>query len=228
MFTAESTPGNIVKEFPKASDLFKQYDINFCCGGHVPLKETFSQKALDGNAILTELNTAYENWSEENHDTIDWDSKSLSEIIDHIQTNYHQPLMSEFPALGEFVAKVYNRHGATHPELEDVYTLYHQLQVEMEKHTTKENNEVFPRIKQYESQSSEELLNQIRSANDDLEKERNTVSNILNELRKVTNDFQPPADACGSYQITYRRLEELEENTLQHIHLENNILFTRL
>lgn len=228
MFTAESTPGNIVKVFPKASDIFKQYKIDFCCGGNRPLKETFAEKDLNGDSVLSELNTTYEEWSKEDHDTVDWDSKSLSEVVDHIRHNYHDPLMKELSALGEFVTKVYSRHGTSHPELKDVYRLYNQFKLEMEEHTITEENEVFPLIKQYEKEPSEELLNQIRTANGDLEEEHNSVGDILKEIRKVTNDFLPPADACGSYQITYKRLEELEEDTFQHIHLENNVLFTRL
>lgn len=47
-------------------------------------------------------------------------------------------------------------------------------------------------------------------------------------MRIITGDFLPPADACGSYQITYACLAESEEDTFQRIHLENNILFSRL
>ena len=32
-FTKEHTPAEIVKVFPKASDLFKTQKIDFCCGG---------------------------------------------------------------------------------------------------------------------------------------------------------------------------------------------------
>ena len=38
LFTENHTPAHIVKVFPKASDVFKVYGINFCCKGHIELK----------------------------------------------------------------------------------------------------------------------------------------------------------------------------------------------
>ncbi|MEB8626308.1 DUF542 domain-containing protein, partial [Bacillus cereus] len=36
-FTETSIVGEIVTQFPKASDLFKSYRIDFCCGGNKPM-----------------------------------------------------------------------------------------------------------------------------------------------------------------------------------------------
>lgn len=62
---------------------------------------------------------------------------------------------------------------------------------------------------------------------DELENEHSHAGNIIKELRKVTNDFTPPEDACGTYRLVYQRLEALESDLFQHIHLENSILFPR-
>ncbi|WP_255247528.1 iron-sulfur cluster repair di-iron protein [Paucisalibacillus globulus] len=227
-FTTEHTPANIVKVYPKSSDIFKKYRIDFCCGGNQPLKESFVEKDLDESIVIEELNTSYEQWNQEDHNIVDWDAKSLSELIDHIRHTYHAPLMEELPALGQFVTKVYSRHGGTHPELKELYQIYNDFKVEMEEHTIKEENEVFPLIKEYEVNPSVELLERIRIANGGLEDDHNEVGNMLKEMRRITGDFIPPVDACGSYRITYARLAELEEDTFQHIHLENNILFAKL
>jgi regulator of cell morphogenesis and NO signaling len=61
-----------------------------------------------------------------------------------------------------------------------------------------------------------------------LENEHIGAGNVLKELRKITNDYTVPADACNSYIATYSILQELESDLFQHIHLENNILFPRL
>lgn len=75
---------------------------------------------------------------------------------------------------------------------------------------------------------SDELLQKIRVANGDLEDEHDATGDLIKQMRSITNGFEIPVDACGSYRMTYARLAELEENTFQHIHLENNILFKRL
>lgn len=227
-FTVEDTPANIVKIFPKASDLFKEYKIDFCCGGNRPLQESFAEKNLDEDVVLTKLNTTYDQWSREDHEVTDWDAVPLSELVDHIRHNHHSYLMEELPALGQFVTKVYSKHGGSHPELKEVYRLYNNFKVEMEEHTIKEENDVFPLIKKYEKEPSDGLLQHIREVNAELDKDHNEVGDILKEMQSVTNDFTPPANACGSYQITYARLDDLMNDTFQHIHLENNVLFARL
>ncbi|TXL65754.1 iron-sulfur cluster repair di-iron protein [Cerasibacillus terrae] len=227
-FTAEHTPASIVKTFPQASDLFKKHTIDFCCGGDKPLKESFKDQNLPEEEILTELNTAYKEWKKEDHDIIDWDAVPLSKLVDHITNTHHAYLEQELPALGEFVTKIFRVHGARHPHLKELHRLYNEFKVEMEEHTIKEDNEVFPLIKEYEKNPSDELLQKIRVANGDLEDEHDATGDLIKQMRSITNGFEIPVDACGSYRMTYARLAELEENTFQHIHLENNILFKRL
>ncbi|MBY7142038.1 iron-sulfur cluster repair di-iron protein [Virgibacillus sp. NKC19-3] len=227
-FTAAHTPAAIVKVFPKASDLFKERQIDFCCGGDRALKDTFAEKNLDETAVLSALNTAYERWQREDHHVIDWDTMPLPELVDHIVYHHHAYLAEELPALGEFVTKVFRKHGGDQPHLQELHRLYNDFKVEMEEHTLKEERDVFPLIKEYEKNPSETLLEQIHVANEALEEEHDTCGDILKRMRVITDGFQPHAYACGSYQITYARLAELEENTFQHIHLENNVLFKRL
>jgi regulator of cell morphogenesis and NO signaling len=39
--------------------------------------------------------------------------------------------------------------------------------------------------------------------------------------------MQPPANACNTWRALYRGLDELRLDLMQHIHLENNLLFPR-
>lgn len=227
-FTAEQTPAEIVKAFPKASDLFKQRKIDFCCSGNRPLTDIFLEKSIDGTTILTELNTAYGDWQNKSHTVTDWDALSLTELIDYITETYHETLVQELDALDVFVTRVYKVHGQGQPHLEKLYRLYQQFKKEMEEHTIKENNEVFPLIKQYEKNPDEQLLAHIHEANGGLEDDHHTTGDLLKQIREATNDFTPPPEACNTYRITYARLAELESETFDHIHLENNILFKRL
>src|SRR5699024_10924517 len=97
-FTAEHTPAEIVKIFPKASDLFKERRIDFCCGGDYPLSAVFTER-LDGEEVLEELNRAFESWRNEVREATDWDTVPLSELADHITSKHHQYLNEELPAL---------------------------------------------------------------------------------------------------------------------------------
>jgi regulator of cell morphogenesis and NO signaling len=60
------------------------------------------------------------------------------------------------------------------------------------------------------------------------EAEHEAAGDILKEMRKITDDFKVPADGCTTYTLTYKKLEELESDLFEHIHLENNILFLNI
>ncbi|QKY68894.1 iron-sulfur cluster repair di-iron protein [Lentibacillus sp. CBA3610] len=227
-FTAEHTPADIVKVFPKASDLFKKRRIDFCCGGDRPLRDVFKERNIDEASVMTELNQTYQNWQKEDHEVVDWDAKPLTDVMDHIVHQHHAYLNEELPALGKFVSKIFRVHGGNHPHLKELHRLYNDFKVDMEEHTVNEEEEVFPLIQEYEQNPSEGLLERIREANGGLEDDHDASGDLLKRMRDITNGFQPPRDACNSYRITYARLAELESDTFQHIHLENHVLFKRL
>ncbi|MGM8365289.1 iron-sulfur cluster repair di-iron protein [Virgibacillus sp. W0181] len=227
-FTADQTPASIVKTFPKASDLFKERRIDFCCGGDRPLKEVFREGDYDSETVLSDLNTAFQKWQKEDQEVTDWDAMPSSELIDHIVGEHHAYLKSELSPLGEFVTKIFRVHGKNHPHLKELHRIYNEFKIDMEEHMVTEENDVFPLIKEYEQNPSEALKQEIIDANGGLEDEHEAAGNLLKRMRVITNDFQPPAGACNSYRITYARLADLETDTFQHVHLENNVLFKQL
>lgn len=228
VFTLEHTPAEIVNTFPKASDLFKIHDINFCCQGNRPLHTVLKEKQLEGEALLEELNQMYETWTAEGHVIIDWETLSLSDIVEHIQDNYHSFLQAELEPLDQFVTRVYHVHGGDHPHLIDLFSLYHDFITLAESHLEIEESQWFPLIKEFEANPQQELSVQLQEIIQQLETEHETAVDILSNMREITNGFQPPAGACNTYRLTYARLIDLEENTLQHVHVENNVLLKRL
>ncbi|WP_405099320.1 iron-sulfur cluster repair di-iron protein [Oceanobacillus sp. FSL H7-0719] len=226
-FTAEHTPAEIVKVFPKASDFFKKRRIDFCCGGNRPLHTVCTEKDLNEATVLLELNTAYENWNEE-YEMNDWDQAPLSDLVDYIIRKQHAYLKEELDSLEQFVTRVFHRHGGNHPHLEELHSLYHEFKEDMKEQMFKEANEVFPLIKEYEKSPNRELVDRIQQANSGLKNEHKTQGNTLKRIREVTNGFAPPSGACNTYRMTYARLQNLENDTFQHVHLKNNVLFKRV
>jgi hypothetical protein len=49
----------------------------------------------------------------------------------------------------------------------------------------------------------------------------------LLRLRALTNNLTPPNIACTTWRALYAGLEQLEQDLMNHIHLENNVLFPR-
>jgi regulator of cell morphogenesis and NO signaling len=225
-YTETSLVRDIVNEIPKASDLFKRYRIDFCCGGNRPLAEAAQERNINMDTLLAELNEVYQKSIDEPIDMDVWTNTDSAILVNHIIEKYHRPLEEELFMLSPYVTKVARVHGDSHPELNRVYDLFYELKKEMLEHTAKEEASVFPillKLDEVQGEEREQIINEIKA----LEKEHDYAGGILKELRDITSDFTPPADACGTYRLVYKRLEMLEAETFMHVHLENNILFPR-
>lgn len=224
--TANSLVRDIVNEFPKASDLFKKNRIDFCCGGNIPLSQAAAQNGLSLDNILEELKLVFEKYENTEKDVEVWTDSDSHTIIDHVITNYHRVSEEELALLSPYVTKVARVHGEHHPELIKMNELFYEFKKELLDHMSKEEEIVFPLIKQLADGTSpnpEEAVKLIV----ELEKEHDHAGEILRQIRAVTSDYTLPLDACGTYRLVFARLEALEGLTFMHVHLENNILFPR-
>ena len=55
-FKVQDAIGQIVAEFPGASEIFYKYNVDFCCGGDRPLSLAISTQGLDEKKLIEELN----------------------------------------------------------------------------------------------------------------------------------------------------------------------------
>ncbi len=226
-FKTSQSIGEIVSIVPKASDIFKKYGIDFCCGGHRPLAEAIKEQNLDEGKILDELDAAYEQTMELSERS-DYRTMPLADLIDHIVAAHHSYLKRTLPELSDLTTTILKVHGKNHPDLFRVHKLFHNLKMELDQHLIKEEEILFPMIKEYEASPSETLLKNISYVVRETEDEHEGAGDILKELRSVTDDYILPEDGCATYGKTLKGLQELEGDLFQHIHLENNILFVRL
>jgi regulator of cell morphogenesis and NO signaling len=109
-----------------------------------------------------------------------------------------------------------------------------RLMKEIPPHMKKEEEVIFPYIKQiYHAWRHQEsyaslLVRTLRKPVEEvMQSEHETVGKQLNRMREITNHYSPPANACLTHKVTYAKLQELDNDLVQHIHLENNILFPK-
>ena len=213
---------------PRAGEVFKKYKIDFCCGGHRPLSEAVQEKNLDGQEILSKLEEAQHTVAEIQGKNIDWRTAPLTDLVDYIVDTHHSFLNRELPRLSELTTAILRAHGTSHQELSRVHKLFHGLKTELEQHMIKEEEVLFPLVKDYELDKTMMSLNRAVTVVDELEEEHETAGSVLHELREITEEFAIPGDVCPTFCTTYEKLVELEGDLFQHIHLENNILHPRL
>jgi regulator of cell morphogenesis and NO signaling len=225
-FSTNTLVRDIVNELPKTSDVFKKFRIDFCCGGNISLSEAIAANGINEEAIMEELRVVFEKYSAAETDLEVWTKSDSTTIIDHVINHYHRTSEEELSLLSPYVTKVSRVHGDSHPELLKVHELFYEFKKELLEHMAKEEAVVFPLIKQLADgtvENREEAINMIV----ELEKEHDHAGEILRQIRSVTSDYTLPLDACGTYRLVYKRLEDLEGLTFMHVHLENNILFPK-
>jgi len=217
--------GELVAECPAWSRVFEELQIDYCCHGSVTLQEACQRQDLDPNEVLTKLAPP----AAPAADRRDWLAAPLSELCDHIEQTHHAYLRTELPRLELLIAKVAEVHGEQHAELLGVKCVFRGLQAELMPHMMKEEQVLFPAIRQLEAASQPlkfpfgTVQNPIRM----MEHEHDTAGNSLRQLRSLTNDYNAPEGACNTYRAMLDGLCALELDLHEHIHKENNILFPR-
>ena len=218
---------DIVKEVPKTADVFRKKGIDFCCGGEIPLLEAAEEAKYDTQEIIDLVKETYDDNASDGG-SLDVQYLSIPSLIDYIQNKYHKGLDEELKALSPYVTKVSKVHGDRHPHLIELKELFDRFKENMIEHTKDEDERVFPNIVKYVYDTDavdEETLNGMLQ---DLIDDHDGSGDVLKRMREITNGYELPVDACGTYTLVYARLEQLEKETFDHVHLENHILFERV
>lgn len=221
--------GDIAGAYPGAIETFLNYNIDFCCGGDRPLEAALKEKNIKEEEIMDKLNNGYMQFKNRIDKGIDWRRSSMSELIDYVVNKHHAFLRNELPVGQKLLTKILNVHYSHSGKvLSQLYKLYMSLMAELEIHIIKEEEILFPIIKQYEVNPSEESRIKAIKVMEETENEHEGAGNILKEMREITNNYTVPPEGCMTFQKTYDKLVEIEQDLFNHIHLENNILFPRL
>ena len=226
-FEVSSTVGDIVTARPELSRFFEQLGIDYCCGGKKTIDEVGREKGIGSEELLAQLGDASATYGGEAD--VDVASMSLAELVDHIVNTHHAYLKSELPRISAMTEKVARVHGERNPKLSDVRDTFQSIAKELEAHTMKEEQILFPAIRQLDAGGSIPSFpfGSIAGPIGQMELEHDQVGAKLECQRSLTDNFVPPEWACNTYRAMIDALRELEQDLHKHIHKENNVLFQR-
>jgi len=220
------TLAQIVNDNHKAATVFEKYNLDFCCKGKRSLQAACEEKDLPAERIAAELDlVANKNGSE----PVDFSKLSLTALADHIVSTHHEYTKRELPQIFYYLQKVSFKHGDRHSELNKIFEKFSELRDDMVMHMQKEEQVLFPRIKELEKavQNDQPAFSNIQIPITVMEDEHEHAGNLLKEIRDLSNNYNPPGDACTTYRLSFAALQAFEEDLHRHVHLENNILFPR-
>ena len=210
------TLAELAVAYPAAARVFYANRLDFCCGGRRPFADACRERGLDADAILDEIRRE----TAEAEPATRWELFSLSALVDHIVAHYHRRLRESLPTLVKMAQRVEARHRERVACPVGLAAFLEQFQREVLDHLEKEEMLVFPAIVRGAGA-------RLSSPIEVLELEHQHHGSDLQRLHALTNDLTPPADACTTWRALYAGLSDLEQELMEHVHLENNILFPR-
>jgi regulator of cell morphogenesis and NO signaling len=216
MPTATVTLADLAITRPGATRVFLKHGLDFCCGGRRPLDEACVEKGLDPDAILAAIDAEDANGG----DLATWAGRPLAELVDFIESHYHARHRADLPDVIAMAEKVEQVHA-------DKPTCPHGLAAHLRAvhaaildHLGKEEQILFPMIRAgYGSRAGAPIHV--------MEQEHEDHGRNLAHLRELTANFTAPPEACPTWKALYLRLGRLAGELMEHIHLENNVLFPR-
>jgi regulator of cell morphogenesis and NO signaling len=226
----EETLGALAAKDLRKAEIFKQYALDFCCGGKKTVKEACEEKGLDFTIVEQELQETDKVPASR---PMPYDAWDLDFLSDYIVNVHHRYVRKNIPDIVTYAEKVMQVHSGEHPELIEMNHLVKTLSSELNAHMEKEEKALFPLVKTLVDRSKEVSAQKPINSEDfqnfiqNHEGEHKMVGTQMEDIRNLSNHYTLPEDACASYTLLYRMLDEFEEDLKLHIHLENNILFPK-
>ena len=106
-----------------------------------------------------------------------------TELTEHLESTHHVYLKKALPRLVALMDKVHQAHSPRHPELTRLQTVVENLRVDLEPHLLKEEQILFPLIRQLEA--AQGPIRVMRSEHDG-------AGELLKEMRTLANGYVLP------------------------------------
>lgn len=208
------TVGDIAAAVPGATAVFRRFRIDFCCNGDLDVATAAARRGVDPLELARALDELAAPASDM---PAAMDSAAL---IDHIRTCYHQAHRQQLPELIALSRKVEAVHRE-HPQVPaGLAEALRRIAADLEDHMAREEASLFPAMLEAEGGGLDGSLAALRTEHDG-------QGQMVELLETMTGRFAPPEGACRSWQALYVGAAGFVDDLMEHIHLENNVLFPR-
>lgn len=216
MDTLNTPIGDIARVQPSSTRVFLRHKLDFCCGGRRTLRDACTRAGIDPEQVVRELAA-----EQAAAPAISWEAMSSHDLVDHIVTQYHEAMRRDVPPLIEAARKVERVHADKPGVPRGLAIALEAFWIDMQQHLAKEENVLFPMLRS--GARGSQIYMPVRV----MEHEHDEHGAYLARIREVTGDLQTPQHACATWTALYRGLRAMEAELMEHIHLENNVLFPR-
>jgi regulator of cell morphogenesis and NO signaling len=208
--TAAQSLGQIAVRLPGATAIFRRLKLDFCCGGQISLEQAARDKGLDLQAVMTELG-ALQRPQQAPTPT------DPAALIEHILGRYHEVHRQQLPELVRMARRVEAVHRDNPQVPAGLAALLEDMEAELLSHMLKEERILFPAIR-----SGVQFVAGPIAV---MRAEHVEHGARLDGVLELTHGATPPQGACNTWRALYSGIAQLNDDLINHIHLENNLLF---
>ncbi len=210
---ANRTVADIAATLPGATAVFRRHKLDFCCGGQSPLGEAVTARGADLGTVEAELAALAPAAAAA-------EPVETEALIAHIIERFHETHRRELPELVRLARRVEAVHGDRAGAPLGLAAALEDLAAELESHMAKEEQVLFPMMLRGGHPMIGHPIAAMRHEHDD-------AGEQLRLVEALTQGHVPPEGACNTWRALYAGTRKLADDLMEHIHLENNVLFPR-
>lgn len=203
---------SLATRYAGVTQVFHHYRLDFCCGGDQSLQQALTKRSLDAAEVMARLQPLVAQPQTQQN----WQEQPPMALIHHLLDRFHAQHRLQLPELIRLARRVEQVH-ADHPQCPTGLAAHLTTMLqELENHMQKEEQILFPLLAQgiYPAGPL-----QVMAA------EHQDHGQALSRMMALAHDLVLPEGACNTWMALYLGVKALREALMEHIHLENNILF---
>ncbi len=214
----------IASAIPGAARVFTRNRMDWCCKGLMRLGDHCAEVGADPAAFLKEVADeaatapAGPNWA----------AKPTPDLVAHILT-FHEAHRRDLPELSVMITELAVSQGERRPVLCDLAAAFPAFMAETYRHLELEEKDLFPPIAAGVTTALEPLTKRLRDEHEGHDHRLVAFRDWCEDYRTLRRFAYPlPNDPDRPINALHLRLEGFEADLMEHMHLENNLLFPRL
>jgi regulator of cell morphogenesis and NO signaling len=215
-----ATVAQIVAEHGATARVFRRHDIDFSRRGDATVLEVCRERHLDPEEVFAQVEDAIIAAGGQARGDGPRQVPDAA-LVAHIVEHHHAYARRALPYIVPLLAKVAGRHGKRNRQLNALCDVGQQLADMLEAYLDEEEQELFPALLAGAREAVRCELKQVVQ-------HHREVRLLLARIRSLADGYVAPEWGDRSYRVLMEELEGLEEEVLEHVHLENYVLIPRL
>lgn len=223
----DASVADVALQYPHAVEVLDRYNLDYCCNGNVLFTDACAQRNIIAEHIWEEIVGR----PDDQRPTVDFTSWSPVQLMDFIRKHHHSYIRKNIPQIQALLDTICSVHGDGNITVLAIRDDFEDLAEDLKDHLQREEEEFFPAVRSFaesRDRNAQQESDAIRTMMESLEREHRVAGELVRSLRTMTVNYTPPDYACPTFRLGYKLLGEFDNDLVQHIHIENNILFQRI